>query len=453
MSFIKRSVLYIVRKKGKTFSLFLLICIIATFLISCFSIVNATEHLSSDMRTSLGAVFYIRGSTELVMLESGETDIKENSVYITQSTIDAVLSCGDIKYYNPINYGFAKSESIEFIPGQGHSEESNMGKITALSYSALATDFMNETVELIDGEHITVGDKKGILISEQLAEVNSLSVGDKIILTHAKLAEKNGEYIDVIVNKTEFANVTILGIFKLNAEDISITPTAGVAENQIYATLDVLDILGESESGVYTGEIDFYITDPKNMAQIVSAVQQQTDIDWATHFIRTNDFEYAKIADKLNSLSDLVNFLLICVSSVSIVVLILILSMRIRGRMQEVGILMAAGISKEQIVVQFIFEVFLVAVAAFVFSYIASNGLIHILKSFIFKGMQPNFINDAILQSGSNTSFRIEAYLKLNCMKLLIIYLCQLTAIFTSTLLASIMIIRLKPKEILSRMS
>ena len=39
----KRAGLYLLRKKGKTISIFLLIMVVSTFLISCFSLLAASE--------------------------------------------------------------------------------------------------------------------------------------------------------------------------------------------------------------------------------------------------------------------------------------------------------------------------------------------------------------------------------------------------------------------------
>lgn len=82
MNFSKRAFLYVSRKKGKTLSLFLLIFIVGVFLISCFGVLNASERLSKDIRTSLGVAFYIRANTAVSMNENGETEVKENSVNI-----------------------------------------------------------------------------------------------------------------------------------------------------------------------------------------------------------------------------------------------------------------------------------------------------------------------------------------------------------------------------------
>ena len=137
-----------------------------------------------------------------------------------------------------------------------------MGKVTALRFSALAPEFADETAVLAEGKHITEADNGKILISESLANANQLSVGDTLMLTHAKPGESDGAYIDEIPVKTAYVQVRISGIYKWSTPDTAVKPTAGIAENEIYASLDVLNELHESEADIYTGEVDFYITDP-----------------------------------------------------------------------------------------------------------------------------------------------------------------------------------------------
>lgn len=452
MSFTQRAMLYISRKKGKTLSLFLLVFVVAVFLISCFDVLNASENLSRDIRTSLGAAFYIRANTEVLMTENGETEVKENNIHITGKEIDEIMQTGEIKYYNPINYGFAKSDGIAFIPGDKHTEENNMGKVTALRFSALAPDFTDETAVLTEGKHITDADKGKILISEELAAINHLSVGDTLTLIHAKLGEADGEYIDEIPVKTAYAKAQVSGIYKLKAPATSLKPTAGVAENEIYASLDVLNELHESEAGVYTGEVDFYIIDPAKLESITRNVQLLQSIDWTTHFIRTNDLGYSKIADQLSSLGDLVKILLVLVSVVSTAFLTLLLTMRMRSRMQETGILLSVGVSKGQIMAGFLLEVLSVTIIALILSYVASLCVTGFLGRILFGELHPNLLNEETLSAGISGS-QIDNYLKLNAIETLFIYLCQIIIITASIFVSSIMIMRLKPKEILSKMS
>lgn len=453
MNFTQRAMLYISRKKGKTISLFLVVFVVAVFLISCFGVLNASERLSRDIRISLGAAFYIRANTEVSMNENGETEVKENNVHITQKEIDEIMQKGEIKYYNPINYGFAKSDVIQFIPGDKHTEDNNMGKVTALRFSALAPNFTDETAVLVEGKHITGTDSGKILISEQVADENHISVGDVITLTHAKLGELDGKYIDEISDKIAFSKVEVTGIYRLNTNDTSARPTASIAANEIYASLDVLNELQECETDIFTGEVDFYITDPAKLEYITRNVQLLQSIDWTTHFIRTNDFQYSKIADRLSSLGDLVKILLVVVSVVSTAFLTLLLTMRMRSRMQEAGILLAAGVSKGQIMAGFLLEVLSVTIIALILSYTASLCVTGFLGRSLFGELQPNLLSEEKITGGIQNSLQIENYLRLSVIETFIIYCCQLVVIAFSTLVSSIMIMRLKPKEILSKMS
>lgn len=453
MDYKKRAGLYLLRKKGKAISIFLLIMVVSTFLISCFSLLNASEKLTGDIRKSLGAAFYLRASTGVVSDENGEMTVTENHIRITDNEIKQIQNCGDIAYYNPINYGYAKGEQLAFIQGEKHSEDNNMGAVTALNYSALETDFVDEVLTLVAGRHITEADTNSVLISSAVASVNGLSVGDKIVLSSSELGEADGEYMDVWSGEREKTSVTIVGIYDILEVHANVTATAGRQENRIYTSIDVLTQLAASEPSVYTGEVGFYMTDPKTLDEIVSKVQQIEEIDWETHFIRTNDFQYSKIADNLLSLGDLIKIMLVCVSVVSAAILTLILTLRIRGRIPEAGILLGAGIPKGEIIKQFMLEVLIVAAAAFLFSYAASLGISHNLGNYLLADFQPNLINTVALQNGISDAMSIDSYLTLGIAKALLIYGCQLIVVVLSVLLSSASILKLMPREILTKMS
>lgn len=449
----KRAGLYLLRKKGKAISIFLLIMVVSTFLISCFSLLTASEKLASDIRGALGAAFYLRASTGVVSDENGEMTVTENHIRITDNEIKRIQNCGNIAYHNPINYGYAKGEQLTFIHGEKHTEDNNMGAVTALRYSALETDFVDEVLALAAGRHITEADTNAVLISSEVAAVNGLSVGDKIVLSSSELGEADGEYIDVWSGERKETVVTIAGIYDILEADANVTATAGRQENRIYASIDVLTQLAVSEPSVYTGEVGFYVTDPKTLDEIVSKVQQIEEIDWKTHFIRTNDFQYSKISDSLTSLGDLIKILLACVSIVSAAILTLILTLRIRGRIPEAGILLGAGIPKGEIIKQFLLEVLSVAATAFLFSYAAGFGISHNLGNHLLADFQPNLINAAALQNGMSDAVSIDSYLTLGIGKTLLIYGCQLIVVVLSVLLSSASILKLKPREILTKMS
>ena len=84
-------------------------------------------------------------------------------------------------------------------------------------------------------------------------------------------------------------------------------------------------------------------------------------------------------------------------------------------------------------------------------SYIASLGITRFLGYSLFGELQPNLLNEEMLIAGAKSSVQIENYMKLGIAEISLIYLCQFVVIAVSTLVSSIVIMRLKPKEILSK--
>ena len=59
MSFLKRAVLHTIRKRGKTLLIFGMLLIMATLILTCFAIQDATETAALNVRESLQGGFTI----------------------------------------------------------------------------------------------------------------------------------------------------------------------------------------------------------------------------------------------------------------------------------------------------------------------------------------------------------------------------------------------------------
>ena len=238
MGVCRRAALYLARKKGKAILLFLIFFLVSALLLICFSVLNGTGQAARDLRSNIGAAFYIRPYAQMT-LEDGALS-EGTAPVISQQSIDEVIDAaqGQVKAYNTEHYGYAKSEQLHFLPGAGDNEASNMGQVTAVRDSGLTDVFLNEEYTLLAGRHIQPEDENKILISAELAVENSLEVGDVLTLTHAGLDQQDGEYIDTIPEKTAFAKVEIVGIFQCDgAADSADSPTAGKAANHIFSVL------------------------------------------------------------------------------------------------------------------------------------------------------------------------------------------------------------------------
>ena len=306
-----------------------------------------------------------------------------------------------------VNSGYVKGENLAFLAGAGHSEESNMGMLKAVRDSSLCQAFLDEEYELIEGEHIKPEDKDEILISQALAQQNHLSIGDKIVLTHAKLGSDKGVYTDLIKEKSAYETVEVKGIYRIkNNSDNALNPTAKKAENLLFSDSQLLIHLQEQKQGIYEGEISFFIADPLHLDKMVKEVKNMDSIDWKNHVINSNDFKYSQIAEQLQGMQKIIISLTMITSSLGLVVLMLILTLRMRGRIQEAGIFLP---------------------------------LADILNSFLF---------DSIAQTEIHKN-----YLQPDFLHFIALFLLESLGAFMTVLVCSGAILRLKPKEILTKMS
>lgn len=326
------------------------------------------------------------------------------------------------------------------MAGAGHNEESNMGTVKAVRDSSLCQNFLDEEYELSVGEHIKPEDKDKILISEALAKQNHLSVGDKITLTHAKLGSDKGVYTDLIKEKSAYETVEIKGIYQIkNNSDNALNPTAKKVENLLFSDSQLLINLKEQTQGIYEGEISFFIADPLHLDKMVTEIKDIASIDWKNHIINTNDFKYSKIAEQLQSMQKVVIALTIITSILGLVVLMLILTLRIRERIQEAGILLAIGKTKQQIIGQFLLEAMILLSLGFLLSTIIFLPLADTFNSFLF---------DSITQATVHKN-----YLQPDFLHFAILFVLESLGTFVTVLVCSGAILSLKPKEILTKMS
>lgn len=436
----KRAFLYLTRKKEKNLLLGIVFLLISFSLLTGSAVYLGIRQVSEDLRSNIGASFNIR-PYEQFDVNNGQVSSKGTPVMDEQSIRRVISIVGkELKCYNTEHSGYVKGENLSFLAGTGHSEESNMGTVKAVRDSSLCQAFLDEEYELAEGKHIKSEDNGKILISKALAEQNNLAVGDKITLTHAKLGSDNGVYTDLMKEKSAYETVEIKGIYDIkNASDNALNPTAKKAENLIFSDSQLLISLQEQEQGVYEGEISFFIADPLYLDKMVSEIKGIDSIAWNNHVINTNDFKYSKIAEQFQSMQKVVVALLAVAAVLGFLVLMLILTFRIRGRMQEAGILLAVGKPKQQIIGQFLIEAMILLWIGFLVAIIIFLPLADTLNSLLF---------DFITQSTIHKN-----YLQPDFLHFVILLILENLGVLLTVLVCSGVILSLKPKEILTKMS
>ena len=167
MGVCRRAALYLARKKGKDILLFLIFFLASALLLICFSILEGTGQAARNLRSNIGAAFYIRPYAQMTLVDGALSE--GTTPVISQQSIAKVIdaSQGQIKAFNSEEYGDAQRAQLHFLPGAGDSEASIMGRVTAVRASGLTDVFLNEEYTLLAGRHIQPEDENKILIGAE----------------------------------------------------------------------------------------------------------------------------------------------------------------------------------------------------------------------------------------------------------------------------------------------
>ena len=400
MNVLKRAFLYDTRKRGKSLTLFLLFTLITIFVTISFSVLSATQVAATNLRETVGASFTLRGNP--MEFSADETDFAIQFAPISQQDIDLIADSTEIKACNAQQSATATASGFIFPSGMPS------GAISANTSSAWNRNFTSGIVTLAEGRHITQDDQRVALVSRELAEENELDIGSELSLDPA-------------------AVVKIIGIYESD-------PSMEFDNDTIFTDHSTYWILTESAAGTYSGRVDFFVTDPARLETVMEQIKRDVPLRWEDYTLQADTAEYDAIAYQLLTLGRLTTLLIVSAMIVSIVVLFLILAMRIRGRVHEVGVLLAVGVTKGHIIAQFFVETTTILLLAFLFSCPVSYF--------------------AVVQIGTFLRDMVGAVnVDLPAWKLLLQYGIETFVVFAGVMMAAYPIFHLHPKEILSKMS
>ena len=485
MGTVKRAFLYVTRKTGKSILLFLILLVMATFVLTGLSIAKSSREAQRDLRKTLGGEFQIVVDLSDSNPYAGKIVDDDGSVElytkypVTREMIDTVMAINGVKSYNAETHMFVSTD-LAIFPGNVpvKAEYSNLIYARSVLDTRNSSFFQSEKFNLIEGNHITENEKNAAVISRALAEKNGLKSGDTISI--------QGE---------NTVTVKIIGIYEILKPDPLYENIAAYekAENQIFVDFQTLQNLsGNIPAGF--GSVTFAVSDPAQLNQIISDVKNLPSIDWRAFEMITDNETYLEAAAPLQKVQTLVTTMMIVIVLVSAVILSLVLTLWGRSRIHETGVFLSLGIAKGTIISQYLAEVFIIAVFAFGFSYVTSNTIANQLANGLLQQTTPVSEEQAgvVTQikdgySDENVSISIKDNAALSDMSqkqensvdgesaaalaetertqetqlhttvgiysMLQLYVIGIAIIIISTGVSSLTVMRLKPREILSRMS
>nr|WP_300808854.1 FtsX-like permease family protein [uncultured Acetatifactor sp.] len=409
MNVYKRALLYVIRKKGKSLMLFLLLLLITVSVMVGVSIRDGTAKAAENLRTTIGASFTMSGNINNLDFRDNEAGYTAEKIPISLNTVEQMITVEGIKTYNAEQHTSVTAEGIYYLSGM------SSGSLSANTETAYQADFMNGILELAEGRHITEDDRDAALISYKLASENNLQVGSELILESAS------------DDSREQTKVLIVGLYSSDGK-------MEYDNDTIFTTHDVYWKLSGQKPFGYSGNIFFYVTDPKELNHIVEQVQQIESIQWEDYFIRINESEYKAVAYQIQTMERLTEILITVIAGVGFIVVALVLAMRIKNRIHEAGIFLSVGESAPQIMLQLICEILMIAVLVFLVSPMSGQFIVGQVEA-------------ALKNMGTVIAMPIS--LKTTALQ----FLLETLIIVFAVVMAALPVARMKPKDILSKMS
>lgn len=389
MYLFNRAFAYIRKQKAKTALLLVLFVIIANIVLAGLSIQNATEAAKILTRQEIGAdVIYAADSAQInADYKSGLLDASTDkyslagiplysnytkllgSEYI--ETTDVVASY-EVTSDALTPYVYSTTTTTTTSSGGGGSKiilgtYENSGDLSFRTFNTpTPSDFKDELATLLEGrfatqEEIDAGAFVAI-IETTLADLNGLKVGDVISLTPT-MDSYNTQSIDY----------EVIGIYQstevVDDRTASMVSSSLLAQNRMYTPFSTFTSMGYSQADLDMILLDkavITLNDPANVEAYMSSIDGKIDLVYGT--VSANDAVYEELAGPIESLGNLSSILVWIVVIAGASILSLITALTINQRKNEIGILLAIGESKLNIVSQFVVEVVAIALIAFMIS-------------------------------------------------------------------------------------
>ena len=422
---IKNAIAYITRKRNRTLIIFIILTIVLSCLYSCLTIMKSSNEI------------------EKALYESSNSSIsitKKDGKYFNVNQFKDIEKLKEIEE-KVIQYdGLAKLKDAKVVSGEQRinrddlsDEFKNVVSLEATNNTKRNILFSSGVFTMKEGKNIGENDKNSIIVHEEFAKQNNLKLGDEVNLELLDI-EKSG--------KIKSHKFKIIGIFSGKKQETYTGLSSDFSENMVFVDYSTSqEILNKSENNKIANKILMYSSSAESTDLALNKLKE-LKIDESKFFVEKDSNAFEESLESVSGIKHIIKIMTYSIMLGGMVVLSLILILWLRERIYEIGIFLSIGISKIQIIMQFIFELIFISIPSIISSLFLGNVLLKVIVD--------GFMNseDSMISGGSlinNSSFT------LNITTLGQSYLILISIIVLSVVFASSLILIKKPKEILSK--
>lgn len=532
MNFINRAIKNVTRKLSKTILLILTFFVIGNFVIIGLSVANASESAKTLTRQKMRAVVKyeldynaIWKYTETIEDEDELQQFYQNYPRIKLSEVNDILKDPRVKTANAnsTEMVYQIEGGLDFVHLNNSAEENSSngtscwidenGNQVCETYQeptfSVKANYFPSMIEIEDGDFaITSGrfynqdeinnSAKVVVISDALAAVNGVSIGDTVSIAVAQL----GYYLkdSGITEEDLRLDLEVIGTYSHNhpimpdSDRYDYTWPYENYDNMLLmpgTTLTSARMTYEQKQWDYYATIypeEEYYSNPENrpsndlnkidLYEVTLLLADPLDVDKfvedygkdLAQFKKLNadNEEFKKLSKPLDTLSDYATFIVWLVVINAIVIITLVTALTLKTREYEIGVLLSIGASKLKVIAQFFVELAIVAILGFTLA-IGSGSIIsskigamlldnQIQSSDLVEEDDWGYDYESIWDNDYTTDITLEdlvAEYNVTVSPVIIgeIYVMGLGIVLISVIIPSIMIMRYNPKKILMGMN
>lgn len=497
---LKRAYLSITRRKSKSILLFIILFVVANLIITTIAIKNATNESTEFAKNSIGSEVTLsvdmQGLRQNVRGEESDESKDENTkqaIEIPEISIANALAIADSEYISGYSYGFTayanvvdletvESEmekmgemSMEDVPsfsgnfgnggGRGQMPDmSNMkfdmkdirDNLVSGDVTLSATNSFNSlsetksgTMELVYGEAASLDTDGTVIISYDFAELNELTVGSAIELTHTETEES--------------VELEVVGIYENSKSSSDMRNMLMNSSNTMYVNFATGEkFMNEEEynEGDYgISSCVYYLNDPEEYEAFVAEAETKVNLEANSLKLSIDESTYERMVGSIESIGNFADIILVIVIFASVLLVTLIINAQTKERNYEMGVLLSLGEKKRKIVGQIAVELVIVATVAFLISTLTGGLIAGIIgdnlsvsqealrqeQQMIGRGGMQN------MKSPEQQSEGIEIDVSVGIIECLILFGVGYLIVLAAIILPAVNIFRYDPKTILTR--
>lgn len=394
---LKNAFLYVTRKKLKSLVIFSVVLIMAALGMISLAIQDATSKAASEAFSGVTNSFSMEINRQVnqgTPRGGGNvkgTDIKKISeLPEIEYTVKRINSVADLVGKDII-------ETPETLRGMSAERAKNFKRtvmLTGVNDSARETKFVSGAYKLVSGEHLNSSDKNQILMHEDLAKKNNLKVGDKVKIK-SNLFDADNEKA-----ANETVEVKIKGLFT-GKNTGGVTAAQELYENTLVTDVSTAaKVYGNDEDTAVYQDATFFVKGEKNLDQVMAAVKK-LDVNWREYNLIKSASNYPALEQSISGMYGVANQMFFGSLIFAGIVVALVLLLWMNARKKEIAILLALGLEKGQIFGQFVIELLMVSLPAFVGAYVLAGKFAKIMGNDILKNVTTGVAKQMTKQAGA----------------------------------------------------